>query len=41
MKFVNKTILFILILLATIAISCNASKKGSCGCPNEKGYIGY
>ncbi len=31
----------LLILVATFAASCDASKKGQCGCPNKKGLVGY
>ena len=41
MKFINKVLLVLAITIATFAISCNASKKSKCGCPNKQGMVGY
>lgn len=41
MKIVNKILLILLIMIAVFAVSCNSSKKSSCGCPSKKGLVGY
>jgi hypothetical protein len=41
MKNVNKLLLFLLIVIAIFAVSCNSSKKSNCGCPNKQGMVGY
>jgi hypothetical protein len=31
----------LLIVITLIATGCSSSKKGSCGCPQKKGFVGY
>ena len=30
-----------LIAVSFMVSSCSTSKKGSCGCPNKRGLVGY
>lgn len=41
MKNPKKILLFLLVIVVMTTISCNASKKSNCGCPNLNGMIGY
>jgi hypothetical protein len=41
MKSFSKIVFILLVTIAIFAISCNASKKGNCGCPNKSGMVGY
>lgn len=41
MKYVNKILLLVFIIVSIFALSCNASKKSNCGCPSKKGMVGY
>ncbi len=40
MKFSLKLLSVILVCLVIIATGCSA-KKVFCGCPNERGFVGY
>jgi hypothetical protein len=45
MKKAKKISVLLLIAVCLIAVSCSSSKgfskKGSCGCPNKQGMVGY
>ncbi|MEP6627066.1 MAG: hypothetical protein ABJA32_03740 [Ginsengibacter sp.] len=41
MKTLSKILFILLVTVALFATSCSASKKGSCGCPNKSGMVGY
>jgi hypothetical protein len=41
MKIANKILLVLFIMIAISVISCNASRKNKCGCPNKQGMVGY
>lgn len=38
----NFKLVFLVLMVIIFAVSsCSTSKKGSCGCPNKKGFVGY
>ena len=41
MKNLNKLLVLFLLLVFIATAGCSASKKGNCGCPNQKGLVGY
>lgn len=41
MKNLIKISALLLIAITLIASGCSSSKKGSCGCPQKKGFVGY
>lgn len=41
MKKINNIALIFLLAVTIFVTGCSSSKKGSCGCPNKKGYVGY
>ncbi len=41
MKNLSKIILALFVVISISMISCTASKKGNCGCPNKQGMVGY
>lgn len=41
MKKLIKISALLLIAITLIVSGCSSSKKGSCGCPNKKGMVGY
>lgn len=41
MKSFSKILFLLLVTVAISAMSCSASKKSNCGCPNKQGMVGY
>lgn len=41
MKNLIKISALLLIAITLIATGCSSSKKGACGCPQKKGFVGY
>ena len=41
METLSKILFILLVTIAISAMSCNASKKSNCGCPNKQGMTGY
>jgi predicted component of type VI protein secretion system len=41
MKNLTKISALLLIVVTLFATGCSSSKKGACGCPQKKGFVGY
>lgn len=41
MKLIHRLSIILIITAGLFLSGCNAAKKGQCGCPNRKGFVGY
>lgn len=41
MKRSTKFIAFVFIVLIAVSVGCASGKRPFCGCPNERGFVGY